>query len=84
VCVVTTVTMIILLRDFGPYGVIFMMCVCCYNRYHDNAVKGFWALWSNIYDVCVVTTVTMIMLLRDFGPYGVIFMMCVLLQPLPW
>jgi hypothetical protein len=23
------------------------VCVCCYNRCHDNAVKGFWALWDN-------------------------------------
>jgi hypothetical protein len=26
--------------------------VCRYNRCHVNAVKGFWALWDNIYD-CV-------------------------------
>jgi hypothetical protein len=45
--VVTTVAMIMLLRDFGPYGIIFMNA-CCYNRCHDNAVKGFWALW----DIC--------------------------------
>jgi uncharacterized YccA/Bax inhibitor family protein len=66
-CVIT-VAMVMLLRDFGPYGIIFMnMCVItvamgmllrefgslgyvCYNRCHDNAVKGFWALWDNIYD----------------------------------
>jgi hypothetical protein len=38
-------------RDSGPYE-IFMtcVCVCCYNRYNANAVKGLWALWDNIYD----------------------------------
>jgi hypothetical protein len=28
VCVVITVAMVMLLRDFGLYGIIFMMCVC--------------------------------------------------------
>jgi hypothetical protein len=46
----------LLLRDFAPYGITFMnMCVCCYNRCRGNAVKGFWALWYNIYE-CVFTT----------------------------
>jgi hypothetical protein len=28
----------------------------CYNRFHGNAVKGFWTLWDNIYDyVCFNT-----------------------------
>jgi hypothetical protein len=35
---------------------IIFMNVCCYNRCHGNAVKGFWALWDNIYDyVCLLT-----------------------------
>jgi hypothetical protein len=43
----------LLLRDFRPYGIIFTNV--CYNRCHDNAVKGFWALWNNIYDsVCLL------------------------------
>jgi hypothetical protein len=30
-CVVISVAMVLLLRDFGPYGIIFMtMCVYCY------------------------------------------------------
>jgi hypothetical protein len=33
----------LLLRDYGPYGIIFMN-VCCYNCCHGNSVKGFWAL----------------------------------------
>lgn len=49
---------------FGPYSIIFM--TMRHNLYHGNAVKGFWALWDNIYDC--VTTFAMIMLLRDFGP----------------
>jgi hypothetical protein len=47
VCVVITFAMVMVLRDFGPYGIIF---VCCYNLYHGNGVKGFWALWDNIYE----------------------------------
>jgi hypothetical protein len=39
------------LGDSEPYGIIFIICVL-YNRYHGNAVKGFWALWDNTYD-CV-------------------------------
>jgi hypothetical protein len=50
-CVVITVAMVMLLRDFGSYGIIFMN-VCCYNRCYGNAVKGFWVSWDNIYD-CV-------------------------------
>jgi hypothetical protein len=30
----------LLLRDFGPYGIIFMVGVF-YNRYHGNAVEEF-------------------------------------------
>jgi hypothetical protein len=33
----------LLLKDFGPYGIIFM-AVCCYNRCHGNAVNGCWVL----------------------------------------
>jgi hypothetical protein len=52
-CVIT-VAMVMLLRDSGPYGIIFYEYVC-YNRCHGNAVKGFWALWDNIYDyVCLL------------------------------
>jgi hypothetical protein len=36
-CVVMTVAMVMLLMDFGPRGVLFMT-MCCYNRYHGNAV----------------------------------------------
>jgi hypothetical protein len=41
-------------KDFGPYGKIFMK-VFCYNRCHGSVVKGFWALWDNIYNyVCLL------------------------------
>jgi hypothetical protein len=54
------------------------VCVCYYNHCHGNAVKGFWTLSDNIFDVCVVITVAMVMLLRDLWHYGIIFMtMCV-------
>jgi hypothetical protein len=60
---VITVAMVMLLRDFGLYG----MCMVLYNHCHGNGVKGFWAL-LNVY--CVIT-VAMVMLFRDFGLYGI-------------
>jgi hypothetical protein len=43
----------VLLRDFGLYRIIFMNAF--YNRCHGNTVKGFWALWHNIYEyVCLL------------------------------
>jgi hypothetical protein len=57
--------------------------VCCYNRCYRNDVKGFWAVWDNIYiyDVSVVITVPIVLMLRDFWSYGTIFIfiMCLLL-----
>jgi uncharacterized membrane protein YhaH (DUF805 family) len=41
------IIVITFVRDFGPYDVMFMMCVCCYNRWHDTAFSGFWALLDN-------------------------------------
>jgi hypothetical protein len=42
VCVVITVAMEMLLRDFESYGMMCVcVCVCCYNRCRGNAVKGF-------------------------------------------
>jgi hypothetical protein len=38
----------LLLRDTGPYGIIFMN-VCCYSSCHDNALKGLLGLTSSIY-----------------------------------
>jgi hypothetical protein len=58
----------LLLRDFGPYGVIF---VCCYNHCHDNVVRDFGpygVIFVCCYNHCHDNAV------RDFGPYGVIFM----------
>jgi hypothetical protein len=28
--------------------------VCWSNRCHENAVKGLWAFWDNIYDMCAL------------------------------
>jgi hypothetical protein len=50
--------------------------VCCYNRYHDNAVKGFWALWSNIY-VCVVMTRFRDNTVNDFEACDIVLLPCV-------
>jgi hypothetical protein len=45
-----------------------------YNRYHGNAVKGFWALWDNVYEfVCCYNRCHSDAVL-GFGPYWVIFM----------
>jgi hypothetical protein len=47
--------------------------VCCYNRYHGNAVKGFWAL-------CLLSVCLLVgdhLMLRNFGPYRIY--LCVLL-----
>jgi hypothetical protein len=39
----------LLLREFVPYGTIFMI-IRCYNCCHGNYVKGIWALWDNCKD----------------------------------
>jgi hypothetical protein len=44
------------------------------------SVKGFRAIWDDIYYVVVVITVDPVMLLRDFGPYGIIFVPVCLLR----
>jgi hypothetical protein len=54
VCFVVIFAMVIMLRDFGYSGIIFMN-LCCYNHCLGFAVKRFWALWDNIYD-CVSTS----------------------------
>jgi hypothetical protein len=49
--------------------------VCCYNHSHRNAVKGFWALWKNIY--VMATCVTTL----DFSPFlaGNFLVLCIIL-----
>jgi hypothetical protein len=44
-----------MLRDFGPYGIIFMnVCVVITVAMVNNAVEEFWALWDSTYDyMCV-------------------------------
>jgi hypothetical protein len=44
----------LLLRDFGPYGIIFEYA-CPYNRCHGNSVEGFWTLLDNIRDYVFTT-----------------------------
>jgi hypothetical protein len=38
------------------------------------ALKGFWALWNNIYECVRCYDLSMVVLLRDFGPKRIIFM----------
>jgi hypothetical protein len=62
----------LLVKDFGPYGIIFMN-----NRCHGVAIKEFYAVWYNIYECACCYTVAMVIKLRDFGTYGLVFMiMC--------
>lgn len=42
----------LLLRSFGPYWIILMVCVCILTAaviMLYNAIKGYWALQDNIY-----------------------------------
>jgi hypothetical protein len=49
---VITVAMIMLLWDFGPYG---MTCVMCpYNRCPGNGVKEFWTYGIIFMVVCLL------------------------------
>jgi hypothetical protein len=57
----------------GPYGITFK-CVCCYNRLHSDAVKGFWALWDNIYECMCCLLCCHGSALRDFEADRIIFM----------
>jgi hypothetical protein len=68
---VTTVATVMMLTDTGPYGIHLYKCMY-YNRCHGNDVKGFWALWDNIYKRMCVTTVAKAMMLRDIGHYGIL------------
>jgi hypothetical protein len=36
------------LRDFGPYGLIYLRMCAYYNRCRGNTFKGFWALRDSI------------------------------------
>jgi hypothetical protein len=40
----------LLLRDFGSYGIVFMNAYVVITVAIVNDVKGFRALWNNIYD----------------------------------
>jgi uncharacterized YccA/Bax inhibitor family protein len=62
-CFVITVAMVMLVRDFGPYGIIFMNVCVVITHCHGNAVKGYWALWDNIYE-CVFTALDLPVILN--------------------
>lgn len=59
-CCLVTCLLIISVKRFWALWAIFVIYVC-YNSYHGFAVKGYWTLWSNIYD-CVFTTVGLVIL----------------------
>jgi hypothetical protein len=65
----------LLLRDFEPYGIIFMNARVVIAV---NMVKmlGIRVLCESIYE-CVVITVAIVMLLRDFVSYGILITVCV-------
>jgi hypothetical protein len=81
--------MVMLLRGFGPYGIIFI-CVITVAKVMLLRDFGFYVFhlhvgWRSFAEgilgpngiICmmrVVITVAMVTLLRDFGPYGKIFM----------
>jgi hypothetical protein len=46
ICVLITVVMVMLLRDFGPYENMCIVITVC----HSNALMVFWTFWDNIYD----------------------------------
>jgi hypothetical protein len=50
-------------------------CVGCYNRYHGNAVTGFWASYFPNMSWFVGDN----LLLRYFGSDGIILVRCVVL-----
>jgi hypothetical protein len=80
-CVIT-VTMVMLLRDLEPY------VFCLYFSWLIIiAVKEFWVLWDNIYDVCFVTRI--IFSWRDAserssGTFSSLIKTCVLLSIKTW
>jgi hypothetical protein len=57
----------LLLKDFGPYEMIFVN-VCCYNRCHENAVKGFRS-YGVIFMECVFATLDFLSFLTGNFPY---------------
>jgi hypothetical protein len=61
----------LLLRKFGPYGIIFMN-ICCCIRCHGNVVQGYGPydiifMKMYFYNRCHGNVV------QGFGPYGIIF-----------
>jgi hypothetical protein len=74
----TTVAMVMLLRDFGPYGIIFMNVRVDITVAMVMLLRDFGPYVIIFMNVRVDITVAMVMLLRDFGPYGILFTtMCV-------
>jgi hypothetical protein len=71
----------LLLRDFGPYGIIFMD-----NIYECFITVAIVMLLRKFGSYFLSTLVGDNSLLRDFGPYGIIFMVfcvCLLLETFP-
>jgi hypothetical protein len=49
---------------------LFVLRMCCCNRYHGNAVKGFRALWDNIYGLAFTAVNFPAILDRQFDSYN--------------
>jgi fluoride ion exporter CrcB/FEX len=78
-----SVAMLTALRDFGPYGIIYVN-VCGTTRITvviAMLLRDFGPYAIIFMNVCGVIIVVIVMLLRDLGPYVIIFTtdMCLLL-----
>jgi hypothetical protein len=65
---------LLLLTNFGPYGIIFMNVYVAITVAMVMLLRGFWA--SCLLSICWL--VGDYLLFRDFGPCMILFMMCVL------
>jgi uncharacterized YccA/Bax inhibitor family protein len=62
----------LLLRDVGPYGIIFMN-VCVVRTVAMVMQLRDFGPYGIIFMMCVAATVATVMLSRDFGPYEYVF-----------
>jgi hypothetical protein len=74
VCIVITVAIVMLLRDFGSYWIIIVNVCIVITVSMVMLFRDFRSYWIIIVNVCIFITVAMVMLFRDFGPHGIILM----------
>jgi hypothetical protein len=54
-CFAVIFAIVMLLRDFAPYAIIFVrVCVCVYNRCHGMLLRDFWLYGIIFMNVCVI------------------------------